>query len=150
MVKDYGSRELYGLSQCLTILSALWFYPLWRGPGLHQLVGFIVFISGIFIRVWAIRSLGEYYSHVVRTIDRHKIIDTGSYGLLRHPAYAGMITAHLGIVILYSNYITLLIFALLLVPSIIVRILIEEKTLFGIEGYADFARDRRRIIPCVW
>lgn len=149
-VKDHGTRELYGLSQFCTILSALWFDPLWRGPGIHQLAGLIVFICGIIIRIWAIRSLGEYYSHMVRTIDQHKIIDTGPYRLLRHPAYAGMITAHLGIVVLYFNYITLLIFALLLVPSIIVRIFMEEKALFDIEGYADFARDRKRIIPCVW
>jgi protein-S-isoprenylcysteine O-methyltransferase Ste14 len=149
-VRDYGTRELYGLSQCLTILSALWFDPLWRGPGIHQLAGFIVFIGGGILRIWAIRTLGEYYSHVVRTIDRHKIINTGPYRLLRHPAYTGMIIAHLGIVVLYLNYVSLLIFLLLLVPSIVIRILIEEKTLFGIEGYADFARDRKRIIPCVW
>ncbi len=150
VVKDYGTRELYGLSQCLTILSALWFDPIWQEPGIHQLAGFIVFVSGIFIRIWAIRTLGEYYSHMVRTIDRHKIIDTGPYTLLRHPAYSGMITAHLGIVILYFNYVTLLMFALLLIPSIVTRILIEEKTLFGIQGYEDFARSRKRIIPCVW
>lgn len=149
-VKDHGTRELYGLSQCLTILSALWFDPVWRGPGLHQLAGFIVFVSGGILRIWAIRTLGEYYSHVVRTIDKHRIIDTGPYRLLRHPAYTGMIIAHLGIVVLYFNYVSLLIFALLLVPSIIVRILIEEKALFDIEGYADFAGSRKRIIPRVW
>lgn len=150
VVKDYGTRELYGMSQCLTILSALWLAPLWREPGLPQLAGFIVFISGVCLRIWAIRTLGEYYSHVVRTIDQHRIIDTGPYALLRHPAYTGMIIAHLGIVILYFNYVSLLIFALMLVPSIVLRIIIEEKTLFGIEGYRGFARGRKRIIPFVW
>ncbi len=149
-VRDYGTRELYGLSQCLTILSALWFDPLWKESGICQLAGFIVFVLGVSLRVWAIRTLGEYYSHVVRTIDQHRIVETGPYSLLRHPAYAGMITAHLGIVILYFNCVSLPIFLLLLVPSIVIRILIEEKTLFGIEGYADFARDGKRIIPCVW
>jgi protein-S-isoprenylcysteine O-methyltransferase Ste14 len=86
----------------------------------------------------------------VRTIDHHKIIDTGAYKYLRHPSYAGMIMALAGIVLFYFNITTAVIFIGLLLPSIILRIKIEEKTLFTIEGYATFAKNRRRIIPYIW
>jgi protein-S-isoprenylcysteine O-methyltransferase Ste14 len=149
-ISDYGTRELYGLSHSLTILSALWFNPIWVKPGIYHLMGFIIFILGIFFRSWAIRTLGKYYSHIVRKIAGHKIINTGPYKFLRHPAYSGMITAHIGIMIFYFNYITFLIFLFLLIPSIMVRIIIEEKTLFKIKYYSKSFNNKKRIIPYLW
>lgn len=149
-VSDHGTREVYGLSQSMTILSALWFGSKWHNLNLYHLAGFIIFISGVIFRIWAIQTLGQYYSHIVRKIDGHKIIDTGPYKYIRHPAYTGMIIAHIGIVIFYFNYYTLGIFLLLLIPAIIARIKIEEKTLFSIEGYEGYSKNRKRIIPFVW
>jgi len=36
------------------------------------------------------------------------------------------------------------------VPAIVLRIVIEERVLFGIEGYSDFAKRRKRLFPLVW
>jgi len=36
------------------------------------------------------------------------------------------------------------------IPAIAVRIFIEEKTLFKIEGYPEFAKSRKRLIPAIW
>lgn len=150
IISDYGTRELYGFSHALTILSALWFNSIWSEPGIFHVIGFIVFMIGFLFRIWAIHTLGTHYSHVVRKLDNHQIIDTGPYKFIRHPAYTGMIIAHAGITIFYLNLITLLIFVLLLIPSIVIRIIIEEKTLYSIEGYSKFAKIRNRIIPYVW
>lgn len=150
IISDYGTRELYGLSHSLTILSALWFNSIWLEPCIFHVIGFIVFIIGFSFRIWAIHTLGTHYSHVVRKLDNHQIIETGPYKFIRHPAYTGMITAHTGITIFYLNLITLSILLLLLIPSIVIRIIIEEKTLYSIEGYNKFAKNRKRIIPYVW
>ncbi|MBN1533345.1 MAG: isoprenylcysteine carboxylmethyltransferase family protein [Spirochaetes bacterium] len=149
-VSDHGTGVFYALGHGFTILSALWCDPLWRRPGPYHCIGLAVFLSGVILRLWSVRTLGRFYSHIVRTIADHRIVDTGPYRLLRHPAYTGMITAHLGITIFYFNCATLLIFSLLLIPSIVVRILVEEKTLMGIEGYAEFAKARKRILPLLW
>ena len=41
-------------------------------------------------------------------------------------------------------------FFFILIPAIILRILIEEKTLFKIKGYAEFAKSKKRLIPAIW
>jgi protein-S-isoprenylcysteine O-methyltransferase Ste14 len=150
VVRDYGTRELYGLSQALTVFSALWFGPVRTGPGPWHVIGLAIFIAGVCFRVWAIETLGKYYSHSVRKIEGHRIVDSGPYRFLRHPAYTGMMAAHVGITVFFFNFITAAILALLLVPSIVVRILVEEKTLMSVDGYTEFAKTRKRIFPCVW
>lgn len=150
VISDYGTGEFYGFSHALTVLSALWFNSIWDRPGIYHIIGFIIFISGISFRIWAIQTLGKYYSHMIRKINEHKIIDSGPYKFLRHPAYAGMIAAHIGITVFYFNLVTPGILILLLIPSIIIRIIFEEKTLMTIEGYTEFCKNKKRIVPYVW
>jgi protein-S-isoprenylcysteine O-methyltransferase Ste14 len=110
----------------------------------------MLFLSGICYRLWAIKTLGRYYSHIVRKVHEHRIIASGPYRFIRHPAYAGMIVANLGIVLYFFNWVTLSVFFFTLLPSIVLRIFIEEKTLFEIRGYSDFARHRKRLFPAIW
>jgi|WetSurMetagenome_2_1015567.scaffolds.fasta_scaffold349491_1 protein-S-isoprenylcysteine O-methyltransferase Ste14 len=147
---DYGTCELYAIGQAAVFLSALWFTSVWKFPNLFHFMGFTIFLVGIAYRLWAIKTLGKHYSHIVREIDAHKIVESGPYRHIRHPAYAGMILANLGIVIYFFNITTLILFCLILIPAIILRIIIEEKTLFRIDGYVKFAQNRKRLIPGVW
>ena len=147
---DFGTLEFYAISQALTFLSALWFDSMWPSPGFAHFLGLIVFVFGICFRLWAIITLGQYYSHIVREVEDHKIIDSGPYKYIRHPAYAGMIVAHFGIVLYFFNLVTLSIFFLAFIPAIILRIIVEEKTLFNIGGYSDYAENRNRLIPLIW
>jgi protein-S-isoprenylcysteine O-methyltransferase Ste14 len=147
---DYGTCELYAIGQAGVLLSALWFTSAWYSPNLFHFIGFTTFLVGIAYRLWAIKTLGKYYSHMVREVEAHKIVDSGPYRHIRHPAYAGMISANLGVVIFFFNFITLILFLLVLIPAIILRIMIEEKTLFKIGGYSEFAQNRQRLIPGIW
>ena len=147
---DRGTREFYGIAQALVILSALMFEEAWRRPGPAHLAGMALFAAGVALRVWAIGSLGAFYAHVVRTIDGHRIVDTGPYRFIRHPAYAGNLVAHAGILLFFFNWITLALFLFVFVPSIAARIMVEEKTLMDIDGYPEFARGRDRLIPFIW
>ena len=49
-VSDYGTREFYGFSQSMTILSALWLDSLWTTSSVYQLVGSGLIICGISFR----------------------------------------------------------------------------------------------------
>ena len=147
---DFGTCELYAIGQAGVFLSALWFNSIWKNPNFSHFLGLLIFLFGVVYRLWAVITLGKYYSHIVRKIESHKIIDSGPYRYLRHPAYAGMILANAGITLFFLNTVTLLIFLLLLIPAIILRILVEEKTLYEIKGYPDFANSRKRLIPAIW
>lgn len=147
---DFATCQIYGFGQAFTFLSALWFPSVWETPNFAHLVGIILFMLGVCYRLWAIRTLGVFYSHRVRTVSQHKIVDFGPYRFTRHPAYAGMIVANAGVVIFFLNWVTLGVFLFALLPGIVLRIRIEEGVLFGIEGYSDFARKRKRLFPGIW
>lgn len=147
---DFGTCEIYALGRALTLLSGIGFYSQWSKISIIHILGYSIFVFGFSFRVYSIRTLGKYYSHIVRKVDGHRIISTGPYRLMRHPAYTGMILANLGVTLFFFNYITLAIYAGILIPSIIVRIIVEEKTLFTIEGYETYAKNRKRIIPFIW
>jgi protein-S-isoprenylcysteine O-methyltransferase Ste14 len=147
---DSATCQLYGLGQALTFLTALWFPSAWRTPSTVHFIGMGAFLVGVCYRLWAIRTLGQYYSHKVQTVTHHQIIASGPYHFTRHPAYAGMIVANAGISIYFLNWVTVSVFLFILVPAILLRIRREERTLFGIEGYAEFAQKRKRLFPAVW
>jgi protein-S-isoprenylcysteine O-methyltransferase Ste14 len=147
---DFATCQIYGLGQALTILTALWFPSGWRVPNVAHVVGLGIFLFGCCYRFWAIRTLGQFYSHRVRTVAQHQIVVSGPYRLTRHPAYAGMIIANAGISLYFMNLVTIAVFLFILVPAILLRIVIEERTLFGIEGYSEYARNRKRLFPAVW
>lgn len=81
---------------------------------------------------------------------QHRIVDSGPYRFTRHPAYAGRIIAHAGVALYFMNSVTLRVFLLALVTAILLRILIEERMLFEIKGYCDFAKIRKRLFPGIW
>lgn len=147
---DFATCQIYGMGQALTFLSALWYPSVWCSPNLAHLFGLGLFLTGVGYRLWAIRTLGMFYSHRVRTVTGHRIVESGPYRFTRHPAYAGMIVANTGVAVFFPNRVTVCLFLFALVPAILSRIFIEEKAMFGIEGYAEFATVRKRLFPGVW
>ena len=104
--------------QALTILTGLWFAPVGTEIKAAHFLGLGIFLFGAVYRLWAVRTLGCYYSHRVRTVDRHQIVGSGPYRYTRHPAYAGMIIANAGVALYFSNWITICALIFILVPAI--------------------------------
>lgn len=149
-ISDYMSCQLYGFGQALTFFTALWFASVWRYPNIAHFLGISCFVIGFCYRLWAIRTLGQFYSHRVQTLSKHQIVDSGPYRYTRHPAYGGMIVANAGVTLFFFNGVTICVFLFILIPAILLRISIEEKTLFRIEEYSEFAKNRKRLFPAIW
>jgi protein-S-isoprenylcysteine O-methyltransferase Ste14 len=147
---DFMTCQLYGTGQALTILTALWFSSVRQMTNAAHFIGLGIFLIGGCYRLWAIRTLGQFYSHKVRTVAQHQIVSSGPYSITRHPAYAGMLIANAGVSVYFFNWVTLCVFLFILVPAIILRITIEEKMLFRIDGYSEFAGNRKRLFPAIW
>ncbi len=114
--------------------------------------GLIMFAGGWWIMYLAMKE-NPFASPVVKHLQerRQRVIDTGVYGLVRHPMYAGAIPFFLGMPLWLESYAAAL---LACVPCgiLVVRIHIEEQFLRQeLEGYAAYMeRVRYRLIPLIW
>ena len=69
------------------------FERLWLGP-LWMLWSFFALVVAAFAFCWWARlHLGRLWSGFVTLKQDHRIVDTGPYGLVRHPIYTGVISA---------------------------------------------------------
>lgn len=92
-----------------------------------------------------------YLSRTVEVQENQKVVDTGLYGVVRHPMYAVTLVLFLSMPLVLGSFLSLAV--MLVYPLIIaVRIRDEERVLLhGLPGYADYRkRVRWRLIPFVW
>jgi len=108
-----------------------------------------VFLAGVTLRARAIHELGAQYSHRVVRISDNRLICSGPYRVLRHPAYAGMLLANTAFVGYFAHPANIAALSLL-AAAIMWRIRIEESLLMRSAEYREFASARNRFLPGVW
>ena len=92
-----------------------------------------------------------YLSRTIEVQENQKVIDTGLYGIIRHPMYAVTIWLFLSIPVVLGSWWALLCMAPY--PFLIaIRILNEEKVLENnLAGYKDYkAKVKYRLVPFIW
>ena len=92
-----------------------------------------------------------YLSRTIEVQENQKVIDTGLYGIIRHPMYAVTIFIFLSIPIVLGSWWALLCMAPY--PFLIaIRILNEEKVLENnLSGYKEYkAKVKYRLVPFIW
>ncbi len=117
-----------------------------------QAAGLLIFFLGSVLFIWARRALGHFYSGHVSVIEGQPLMQCGPYRLIRHPAYAGYLLITLGLALGYSSLAGFASILLLLLPSMMYRIRVEDKLLaehFG-ASFADYARRVKRLLPRIW
>ena len=92
-----------------------------------------------------------YLSRTIEVQENQKVIDTGLYGIVRHPMYMATTLLFLMIPLVLASPISFLIL-LLYLPLIAKRIRNEESVLERcLEGYTDYKqRVKYRILPFIW
>ncbi len=92
-----------------------------------------------------------FLSRTVEVQENQKVIDTGLYGIIRHPMYAVTIWLFLSIPLVLGSWWSLLCFVPY-IAVITIRIHNEEKVLEAeLEGYAEYKkRVKYRLLPFVW
>ncbi len=92
-----------------------------------------------------------YLSRTVEVQEGQHVVDTGLYGIVRHPMYAVTVWLFLSIPVVLGSWWSLLCF-LPYIAVIVIRIRHEEALLEAeLDGYAAYkARVKYRLLPFVW
>ncbi len=119
-------------------------------PSWVMILGSVLFLIAYGLYAEVMRE-NAYLSRTIRVEEGQKVVDTGLYGIVRHPMYAVTILLFLTIPVMLGSWYALLIFALY--PGIIVIRLLDEEKLLAKElpGYAEYQKKvKYRLIPFIW
>ena len=119
--------------------------PLWL-----TIVASILFFIGYGMYIEVMRE-NAYLSRTIEVQEGQQLIDTGLYGIVRHPMYTATILMFTSIPLILGSFWSLIIFAIY--PLLMVlRIKNEEQVLAaGLKGYTDYQkRVKWRLLPFVW
>lgn len=92
-----------------------------------------------------------YLSRTIKVVEGQKVVDTGLYGVVRHPMYSATMLLFIAMPLVLGSLIALVIF--LAYPVIIAMRIIGEERLLEKElvGYSEYKRKvKYRLIPFVW
>ncbi|MFY9203943.1 MAG: isoprenylcysteine carboxylmethyltransferase family protein [Limnochordia bacterium] len=119
-------------------------------PGWLVTAAAVVFVVGYLLFVEVMRE-NEYLSRTVEVQEDQTVVDSGLYGVIRHPMYAATILMFMAMPLVLGSFFSFLVF--LLYPVItVMRIRNEEEVLEkNLKGYAEYKkRVKYRLIPFVW
>lgn len=144
----------------VVVLGLLLFLPAgsfryWQGWLLMGILFVPMFVAGLFLLSYILYAevLREntYLSRTIEVQENQKVIDTGLYGIVRHPMYMATTVLFLSMPLVLASPISFFIM-LGYIPVIAKRIKNEEKVLEeGLEGYADYKKKvKYRILPLIW
>lgn len=113
-------------------------------------VATIIFLFAYVLYAEVLRE-NIYLSRTVEIQENQKVIDTGLYGIVRHPMYSSTILLFLSMPLVLGSFFSFLIF--LIYPFIMAkRIRNEEQVLEqGLAGYSEYKNKvKYRVIPFIW
>lgn len=115
-------------------------------------LGCLFIAFGITLRFMAVATLKQQFTTKVSIFERHKIVETGIYKIIRHPAYLGYLVSLLGIGLVLGNWVGLAALVILPLAGILYRIQVEESVLLAYFGsaYQEYANRTKRLLPRIW
>ena len=119
-------------------------------PGWLVRTASVLFLAAYLMYAEVLRE-NEYLSRTVEVRDGQKVVDTGLYGVIRHPMYTATLVLFLSMGPVLGSPVSFIIL-LGYIPIIVKRIRNEERVLVReLEGYAEYRnRVRYRLIPFLW
>jgi protein-S-isoprenylcysteine O-methyltransferase Ste14 len=93
----------------------------------------------------------RYLSRVIEVQEEQTVVDTGLYGIVRHPMYSATVLLFLSMPLILDSLPSFLIM-LLYIPIIVKRIRNEEQVLEKeLKGYAEYKNKvKYRLLPLIW
>ncbi|MBR3106698.1 MAG: isoprenylcysteine carboxylmethyltransferase family protein [Clostridia bacterium] len=160
--KRLNAKEKETEQKGVIVLSGMMFFAAFVLAGLNFRFRWIVLpawvswaSAAVFLAAYALYAevLREnvWLSRTIEVQENQKVIDTGLYGVVRHPMYMTTLFLFLSMPLVLGSVISFAV-TLLYIPIIAKRIRNEEQVLEnGLDGYAEYKkRVRYKVIPFVW
>ncbi|MBR2087855.1 MAG: isoprenylcysteine carboxylmethyltransferase family protein, partial [Oscillospiraceae bacterium] len=119
-------------------------------PKAVAVIAAVIFLAGYGMYAEVLRE-NTYLSRTVEVQEDQKVIDTGLYGIVRHPMYTATLLMFLAMPLVLGSVIALAVF--LAYPVIIIaRLKNEEQVLEeGLKGYTEYKKKvKYRLLPFIW
>ena len=153
--KEAEQKTVVALSGMLFVAAFIlaglnWRFGWWVLPNWAVWVAAGFFLLSYLLYAEVLRE-NTYLARTIEVQENQKVIDTGLYGIVRHPMYMATTVLFLSMPLVLGSPISFLIM-LGYIPVIVMRIRNEEKVLEeGLEGYKEYEkRVKYRIIPYIW
>ena len=127
-----------------------WRFGWWILPNWVVWVAAGLFLASYLLYAEVLRE-NTYLSRTIEVQENQKVIDTGLYGIVRHPMYMATTILFLAMPLVLASPLSFIIM-LGYIPVIAKRIKNEEKVLEeGLEGYREYKQKvKYKVIPFVW
>ena len=119
-------------------------------PAIAIIMASIIFLIAYAMYAEVLRE-NEYLSRTVEVSENQKVVDTGLYGLVRHPMYTSTIFLFLSMPLVLDSILSFIV--MLIYPTIIIfRIRNEEKVLENdLDGYKEYKEKvKYKLFPYLW
>ena len=160
--KRLNAKENEDEQKTVILLSGIMFLAAFVVAGLNHRFGWIVmprwtviaaacvFLAAYLMYAEVLRE-NVYLSRTVEVQEHQKVIDTGLYGIVRHPMYAATVFLFLSMGLVLGSPISFVIL-LFYLPIIAKRIRNDEAVLTqGLDGYQAYKEKvRYKVIPFIW
>lgn len=110
----------------------------------------VVFLLSYLLYAEVLRE-NTYLSRTIEIQENQKVIDTGLYGIVRHPMYSVTVLLFLAMPLALGSLLSFLIF--LIYPFIIAKRIKNEEMLLEneLEGYCEYQKKvKYKLIPFIW
>ncbi len=119
-------------------------------PSIVPIISAVIFLIAYTLYAEVLRE-NEYLSRTIEVSENQKVVDTGLYGVVRHPMYAVTILLFLSMPLVLGSVISFIIF--LVYPILIAKRIKNEEAVLekDLSGYSEYKKKvKYRIIPFIW
>ena len=162
LAKRLNVKEKETEQREVVLFSGLMFLAAFILAGLSKRFGWLmlpfpvsIIAAAVFLAAYALYAevLREnaYLSRTIEVQEDQKVIDSGVYGIVRHPMYMATVILFLAMPLVLGSVISFIVM-LSYLPIIVKRIRNEEKVLSeGLPGYREYMQKvKYRLIPFIW
>ena len=112
----------------------------------------LLMLFGLALRVWAVLTLGRFFTWFITVYDDHQVIRSGPFRFIRHPAYCGALLLFVGTLLFLHAWIGAALSLVFQLIAYVRRIRYEEKMMIERLGaaYATYTREVRALVPLLW